>query len=319
MPVPVSCPQCQAACQVDEQHLGKRVKCYKCGKAFTAELPMDEDILPEIDAAEPVDGGPPRLDIGSATSPGRVRSRNEDSYLVLQGAWSNLDRRHEMAVLVVADGMGGHEAGDQASGLAIQTFGNALNPVLAGAVSRQIKDPPVAVLAEKLKAALLEANRAVLSKSQKDPACKGMGSTAACVLLWDTQAVIAHVGDCRVYHFHAGLLTPVTEDQTLVARMVALGTLSPAEALVHPNRNEVAQALGRRPELEPSSHQLVLTRGDWLLIACDGLHAHVDGPALEAEMTNAPPSALQLAHHLVALANEKGGSDNCTVIAVRCV
>jgi serine/threonine protein phosphatase PrpC len=325
MLVTVSCTNCHSPCKVDEKYVGRAVKCPKCAKAFTATLPGDEDILPEFDVEpevaqrEPMDIGPPRLDIGCATSAGRVRTRNEDSFLVMHRTWSNLAERHELAILLVADGMGGYDAGDQASGLAIRAFGASLTPLLTNGLNGKLNNQPATSLAGSITAGLQEANRQVFEKAQKDPNCKGMGATAASLLIWDDVAVIGHVGDCRVYHFHAGKMTQITKDQTLVARMVELGTLSAKEALTHPNRNEVTQALCRRPDLAPSSHKQGLSRGDWLLVACDGLHAHVDGPDLENEMKKAAPSAVLLANRLVSLANERGGSDNCTVIAARCV
>jgi protein phosphatase len=256
-----------------------------------------------------------RLDVGNVTSSGCVRPRNEDSYLVQHLAWSNLDQHHEAAIVVLADGMGGYEAGDQASGLVIRTLGGSLAGLLGEALIGQLKEGAAAA---RIDLALKAANRAVHTKAQTDPACKGMGATAAVAFVHDGQIQVGHVGDCRVYHFQEGKLLQVTRDQTLVARMVELGQLSAAEATTHPKRNEVTQAIGRNPELQPAAYQLNIAPGDWLIIACDGLHAHVDEEQLAKVLTDGAPSAARLAHHLVCLANEGGGSDNCTVIVVRC-
>jgi protein phosphatase len=214
--------------------------------------------------------------------------------------------------------MGGHEAGDRASGLVIRTVGGALATPLGGALSGQLKAAAAPVLAEALGAALQEANRVVHPAARGLPSCKGMGATAAAVLVWDGLAVIGHVGDCRVYHQRGGALTQVTRDQTLVARMVELGKLTPREALDHPARNEVAQAVGRQPEVEPGRCQVQLAPGDWLIVACDGLQSHLDARALQEQVARAPSSAARLAQQLVDLADQRGGSDNCTVVAVRC-
>jgi protein phosphatase len=120
-----------------------------------------------------------------------------------------------------------------------------------------------------------------------------------------------------VYHRRGDRLTQVTRDQTLVARMVELGQLSPQEALTHPSRNEVTDAIGRRFDLKPARYEVKLAPGDWLIVACDGLHAHVDDRLLDETIRKSAPSAAYLAHHLVDLANQRGGSDNCTVVAVR--
>ena len=141
-----------------------------------------------------------------------------------------------------------------------------------------------------------------------------MGATAAVVLAGGDRAFVGHVGDCRVYHQRGDRRTRGTGDQTLVERMVELGQLSPQEAANHPARNEVAQAVGRRAQVEPGRAALTLSRGDWLVVACDGLAAHVSDPALRAAV-NESLQAADLADHLVALADRGGGSDNCTVIA----
>jgi protein phosphatase len=261
--------------------------------------------------------GPCRLVVGSATTRGRVRDRNEDSLLVQQCIWGNSDQRHEVALLVVADGMGGHNAGDRASGLVIRTVSNVLAPLLNAALAGSTPAP--AILAETLDNGLREANRVVLQAAKNDDACKGMGSTAVVALVWDGRAFISLIGDCRVYHWRGGQLTQVTRDQTLVGRMVELGQLSPAEAARHPRRNEVTQAVGRHSRLEPARYEVALNRGDWLVASCDGLQAHVEDRALQEAIAKAGSSASGLANCLVDLANLGGGSDNCTVVAMHCV
>lgn len=256
-----------------------------------------------------------RLDIGSATSVGRVRKRNEDSFLVQQLSWSNLDQRSDLALVVVADGMGGYAAGDQASGLLIQVAGTALAPLLLNALNGQGISPTTAE--ENLREAIKSANRTIYQKSQSDPNCRGMGSTVAVVLVWDGQVMIEHVGDCRVYHMGSDKLTQVTRDQTLVARLMEMGQLTPQEAATHPARNEVLQAIGRHPEVESASYAATIKPGDWLIVACDGLHAHVDQRGLERTIWESTAAA-QLAARLVEMANEGGGTDNCTVVAIRC-
>ena len=352
MTVRVQCPNCSSVCQVDDHHLGSAVQCGKCHKTFTlrpsvpgkANAPAnpvsEEELLLVLDGpaaaalAAPAAAGsqskpspaltPSALpgvccvDVAAATSPGRARTRNEDSFLVQHVSWCSLDQRHEVALVVVADGMGGHEAGDQASGLVIRTVGTALAGLLGGAILGQRSDASLANLTDAVTGAIKEANRAVYRQAQTQPACRGMGATAAVVLIWDGQAIIGHVGDCRVYRYSGEELTQVTRDQTLVARMVDLGKLSPREALTHPSRNEVAQAIGRHADIAPGSYQVKLASGDWLIAACDGLHAHVDARMLEDAIRVAEPSAFYLSHHLVDLANQGGGSDNCTVVAIRC-
>jgi protein phosphatase len=256
------------------------------------------------------------LDLGAATSPGLVRTRNEDSLLVQHVRWSNLDQRREMALVVVADGLGGHEAGDRASGLVIRTVGSGLALLFAEALSDPSAELSAAGLSDALSRALQDANRAVHAEAKKQTKWRGMGATVAAILIVDGQAVVGHVGDCRVYHLSGEELRQVTRDQTLVARMVELGQLSEQEALTHPSRNEVTHAVGRYPDLAPALYEVKLATGDWLLAASDGLHAHVSRREMQ-DALHQNSSALALAHHLVRLAEQGGGSDNCTVAAIR--
>jgi protein phosphatase len=259
-----------------------------------------------------------RLDMGAATSVGKVRDLNEDSYLLQQVSWCNQDERRDLGIAVVADGLGGHEAGERASHLVIRTLGSALAPILSGALSGLVRAETPRSLARALADALREANRAVFARANSEPSCRGMGATVATVIVWDGEAVIGHLGDCRVYHFRAGAMAQVTRDQTLVNRMVELGQLTEEQALTHPARYEVVQAIGGYPDIEPASYPLRLQCGDWLIAACDGLHAHVELADLEKIVAGAAPSAATVADQLVDLANERGGSDNCTVVAIRC-
>src|SRR5204863_8891147 len=136
---------------------------------------------PPAPAFPPVTG-PVRLEIGSATSKGLVRERNEDSLLVQHLVWSNLDERHELALVVVADGMGGYSGGERASGLVVRALGAALAPLLASALAGQ--GPPAMPL-DALDAALRDANQAVYREAQADPAYRGMGATVAAALIWN--------------------------------------------------------------------------------------------------------------------------------------
>lgn len=306
----VTCPHCGAACRVAAEHVGGPVQCPGCSKTF--------GVRPVTGAPSATQIGPPRLDIGSATSTGRVRPRNEDSFLVQHLTWCNLEDRHDLALLVVADGMGGAAAGDLASGLVIRAIGASLAPLLGGALAGSYREVPDAALNDHLTFALREANRTVCARAVSDPACKGMGATAAVVLIWDGRLRIGHVGDCRVYLRHNGKLAQVTRDQTLVAQLVAAGRLSAKQAEVHPARNEVTQAVGKLTDFTPGLYQGALMASDWLVVSCDGLHAHVDDATLEREIERPGISATHLARRLVGLADQGGGSDNCTVLAVHC-
>ena len=307
MPAHVSCPHCRVACLIGEQHLGLAVRCHRCKQAFTTR------VVPAPSAGS----ASVRLDIGAATSRGKVRDRNEDSFLIQRSCWCNKDQRHEAALLVVADGMGGHQSGDRASGLVIRTMGRVLNPLLDGYLSGQFEKASPADLTNAIDVAIKESNRVVRRASGTAKGRNVMGCAVGMGLVWDGSVFIGHVGDCRAYHQRGGKLAQITTDQTLVMRMVELGQLSLKEAKTHKARTEVTQAIGLRAELKPARHQLTLARNDWLLIACDGLHTHVEDDKIQ-DVVRRSGAATQLAEHLVDLAEKGGGSDNITVIAVRC-
>jgi protein phosphatase len=263
-------------------------------------------------------GGPSHLVIGGATSRGMARERNEDHFLVQQVVWSDGEEGHELALLIVCDGMGGHKGGDKASNLAVRSIATTMFPILAGILQNPDREAGAAVLARNLDKAFQDAHAAICRRAETDPSLKGMGSTAAVVLVWDDQAFIRHVGDCRVYYQEGGQLRQVTRDQTVVGRMVELGQLTPEEAANHPARNEVTQALGKRGLVEPSQESLLLEKGDRIVVCCDGLTAHVDDAKLADTVASWKRSPAALAARLVDMANEGGGSDNCTVAVLFC-
>jgi protein phosphatase len=257
-----------------------------------------------------------RISIGSATSPGRVRERNEDRFLVQHLTWAEPDHYREIALVIVADGVGGEAAGDRAAAMVMSQVGSYLGALMVSAVSGQLQDASPERLTRSINESLAGANRNVFEAAKLDPACRGMAATAAAAIVWDGQVLIGHVGDCRVYHHHAGQLTQVTKDQTLVERMVELGTLTKEEAANHPARNQVTQAMGKSQSVHPASYRLALVPGDCLVVASDGLHAHVDTRMLASAIRKTGYSADILANHLVELANQGGGTDNCTAVAL---
>ncbi len=274
-----------------------------------AAPPAAAEAKPRAPAAKPL-----HFLIGSNTTRGLVRDTNEDSLLLRRGTWGSGGESHEVALAVVADGMGGHQGGGRASRIVTGATAGVL-PALLGAGP---DEPEPADLAKALDEGLRQANELIREAAQADEAYKDMGSTAVALLVWGRHAYVSLVGDCRVYHWRAGRLTQVTRDQTLVARMVELGQLTPEEAANHPRRHEVAQALGKSHLLEPARYDLALEGGDWLIACSDGLPAHVDDAALGQAILANRHSPFALANRLIALSEAGGGSDNCTVVAVSC-
>jgi serine/threonine protein phosphatase PrpC len=278
-----------------------------------------------------------RLEVASWTTTGIVRTGNEDAYAVLHACETRQDDLGEAALVLLCDGMGGYEAGEVAAALAIQVLRQVLvqqRPfsAVAGAsafatdVLTQMSrpeghaGPPLDVeeCKRQIKAALKEANRQVFAASRA-PGTKrrGMGCTAEVVYVDGRNVVVGHVGDSRTYHLHEGRMIQLTRDQTLVNRLVELGTLSAEEAETHPRRNELQQAVGGQPDVEPGASSGVLRPGDWVVVCSDGLSNHVSASALRQMLQSEATSAEMAARRLINLANIEGATDNATVVVIR--
>ncbi len=227
-----------------------------------------------------------RFDVGVVTDIGQVRERNEDSFLV------------DPPLYAVADGMGGHRGGEVASELALETV-ESLARAGKGRLAEQVR----------------EANRAVFERSMHDRAVSGMGTTLTAAIVDDDGAHLAHVGDSRAYLLRAGAFRQLTEDHTLVNRMVKAGEISPEEAEVHPHRNVVTRALGTEPDVQVDEDDVPLLEGDRLLLCSDGLTNMVTPEQIQA-ILESTPGPQDAATRLVRAANRAGGIDNITVIVV---
>jgi serine/threonine protein phosphatase PrpC len=278
-----------------------------------------------------------RLEIASWTTTGMVRTGNEDAFALLHACESRQDDLSEAALVLLCDGMGGYEAGEVAAALAIQVLrqylvqlkplahlaGGSAFPLdaLSNAPRPEGNAPPaldVEALKATLKAALKEANKQVFQASRA-PGSKrrGMGCTAEVVYVDGRNVVVGHVGDSRTYHLHEGRMVQLTRDQTLVNRLVELGTLSPEEAETHPRRNELQQAVGGQPDVEPGVYHGTLKPGDWVVVCSDGLTNHVSAQELQQMLQSEAVSAEMAARRLVNLTNIEGATDNCTVVVIR--
>ncbi len=278
-----------------------------------------------------------RLEVASWTTTGIVRTGNEDAFAVYHGAESRQDDVGESVLILLCDGMGGYEAGEVAAALAIQVLRQTLlaqKPfnALGGAshfgtdVLTQMSRPEghagpaadVDAIKKALKAALREANKQVFAASRA-PGTKrrGMGCTAEAVYVDGRNVIVGHVGDSRTYHLHQGQMVQLTRDQTLVNRLVELGTLTAEEAETHPRRNELQQAIGGQPDVEPGVYAGVLKPGDWVVVCSDGLSNHISGKDLAFMLQREAESSQMAARRLVNLTNIEGATDNATVVVVR--
>ena len=223
------------------------------------------------------------------TDIGRLRRQNEDA------AWFDESR----AVFAVADGMGGHLAGEVASRMAIE------------AVQRMAQEnacPGIAALRE----AVASAHETILAHAQDHIECAGMGTTLSVLWLGENYAYIAHVGDSRIYRLREGSLTQITQDHSLVEELVRAGLITREQARTHPRRNIITRALGTHGENEPDMLVTDVQDGDVFLLCTDGLTGMVPDDEIERTLRDCGMEAA--ADRLLALALDAGGRDNVTLI-----
>lgn len=244
------------------------------------------------------------------TDRGLKRWQNEDALLV----------RDDLGLYVVADGMGGHAAGEVAADIAVKEIEAAVEATQ----DHEDKTWPenwqvnIPLDANRLVQAILGAHRKVMQAVEAASELKGMGATVVAALLDKraAKATIAHVGDSRAYLLRQGTLQLLTSDHSWVHEQVVAGLLSEEAARDHPLKNVVTRALGGAQEPSVDFTQLPLQPGDLLLLCSDGLNTMLEDKEIEAILKSSPGLG-QAAHRLVAAANEKGGVDNITVVLLR--
>jgi PPM family protein phosphatase len=225
-----------------------------------------------------------KVSVGAATDIGQVREGNEDSYLIIESLYA------------VADGMGGHRGGEVASSLALETV-QGLFERREGSLAEQVA----------------EANRAVFDRSQNDRRVSGMGTTLTAAQVDGNRVHLVHVGDSRAYLLRGGELTQITEDHTLVHRMVMEGEISEEEAETHPHRSILTRALGVDQNIQVDEGDLEVAPGDRLLLCTDGLTGMVpEGQIREILLETRDPQ--EAVDKLVKGANRAGGIDNITAV-----
>jgi PPM family protein phosphatase len=230
-------------------------------------------------------------DVFAKTDTGRQRRGNEDAYLA------------RTPLFVIADGMGGAQAGEVASQMAVKTLRQGL-PDGGG--------PPQDLLAERIE----EANQAIHEHSRADAERAGMGTTTTAVYVAGEEAAIAHVGDSRAYRLRDGRLEQLTDDHSLVEELRRQGKLTAEEAHEHPQKSIITRALGPEPVVPVDRQTIPLRAGDVFLLCSDGLTSMVDDDVIAGVLTDAP-SLQEAGRQLIAAANEAGGRDNITVILFR--
>jgi protein phosphatase len=232
-----------------------------------------------------------------------IRSGNEDNFAV------NVPPLAERGLFVVADGMGGHAAGEVASEMAVQTLERELSGV---------KDLDDKASAERVSDALRMANRTIHDRTITEVDKQGMGTTASVLLLAGMKYLIGQVGDSRVYLLRDGALQQLTKDHSYVQEQVDAGFLTPEQARYHPYSNVITRCVGASPDVQPDVYQGEARVGDLYLVASDGLTGMVDDRRLQMLlMSRAEPE--RKVHALIQEANGRGGLDNITAIVVQVV
>lgn len=230
------------------------------------------------------------------THPGNVRTNNEDLAL-----WDG-----SLGVVALADGMGGHNAGEVASKLGIET----LQRSLAEAGSAGLAP------ADRLRQAIAAANREIFRTSEEKAECAGMGTTLTAGILSDATLTFASVGDSRLYLLRGGELHQMTRDDSLMEALADVGGLDAATLERHPMRHLLTNVLGRKVEVEMSVEEVALADGDVLLLSSDGMHGAVPHTTIQGILAG-EPDVDRAAERLVNAALEADGKDNVTVVVAR--
>lgn len=231
------------------------------------------------------------MKVYAITDIGRVRPINEDSYYMPQPG---------ERFCAVADGMGGHNAGEVASALAVEVFSQQMREI--GPIT-----------ADGLRTAVSRANEAVYYHALENESMSGMGTTFSALAAQGDTAFLAHVGDSRIYLVRRGAIMQVTTDHTLVEEMVQKGLITPREARIHPRRNIITRALGTEPSVEIDIMQMALRQGDVFFLCSDGMTNYVEEKQI-LETAGGEGDWQDKLQRLLSIALENGGSDNITAL-----
>ncbi|WP_053956946.1 Stp1/IreP family PP2C-type Ser/Thr phosphatase [Inediibacterium massiliense] len=240
------------------------------------------------------------MEIGAYSHKGRVREMNEDAYCISSG---------DLNLFIVADGMGGHNAGEVASNEAIHSIKDFMEKN-KGVVSKNDQE-----ICHALKDATTHANLDILKKAQQNEEYEGMGTTLTVVLI-ASKIYVAHVGDSRAYLIRKNSISQITQDHSLVAELVRNGSITENEAKIHPQRNMITRALGTDEDINIDLYTLDVEKEDIIVLCTDGLTNLIEIEEIKDTLIDCA-NIQKACEHLVDLANERGGYDNITIIAIK--
>lgn len=240
-----------------------------------------------------------QLSVAAATDVGRIRAGNEDSLYA--------DADQERGLFIVADGMGGHAAGEIASEMAVQIVAREMAHI------RNLEgEEPLTAMGSALRAA----NRAIFERTIVEADKQGMGTTASCLMMGSGRYIVGHIGDSRIYLMRDGVFRQITKDHSYVQEQVDAGFLTPEQARYHPYSNVITRCVGANAAVEADVFHNEIKAGDLYLVCSDGLTGMVEDPQLKKIMeTKATPGAM--VNSMINEANKRGGLDNITAIVVQ--
>jgi PPM family protein phosphatase len=248
------------------------------------------------------------LQTASLTDPGRVRDHNEDC----------IESRPDIGLFVLADGMGGYNAGEVASGMATSLISDGLEETwsLRGLAGRGREDTK-ALSEQLIKDQVARANSAIFTTSQNNPECAGMGTTLVVTLFFDNFMTVAHIGDSRLYRLRGESMEQVTRDHSLLQEQLDSGLITPEEAKLSQNKNLVTRALGIDPSVEPEVHVYETQPDDTYLLCSDGLSDMVEDEEIRLTLITLKSNPNLTVQQLVQAANDNGGRDNISAMLIR--
>jgi protein phosphatase len=246
-----------------------------------------------------------KLTFVGQTDTGRVREHNEDT----------IATDPDVGLLVLADGMGGFNAGEVASGIAVKTITNLVREGLSredlASIDRSTGLTRPSIV---LRDAITRANKIIYQTARSQAECEGMGTTVVAALFYDNRISIAHVGDSRLYRQRGSQIAQVTMDHSLLQELVDRGFYSPEEAQRAANKNYVTRALGVEPQVEVEVQEHPVDKGDIFILCSDGLSDMVEDEDIRLTISTFGANLDTVAKQLIQLANENGGRDNVSVV-----
>ena len=244
------------------------------------------------------------------TDTGKVREHNEDTIAF----------DPDIGLMVLADGMGGYNAGEVASGIAVKTIVNLVREAFQVQDLHSV-DRATGLLRPSiiLRDAIMRANKIIYQTARTQPQCEGMGTTVVCALLYDNRIAIAHVGDSRLYRLRTDKFEQVTMDHSLLQELVDRGFYSAEEAQRAANKNYVTRALGVEPNVEVEVQEVPVQKGDFYVLCSDGLSDMVEDDDIHLTISTFSANLDTVAKQLIQLTNDNGGRDNVSVLMAHVV